>query len=547
MYLELYDKDLKHIINIEIISRSSEERVFDSNSAQFKCTCNQKIDAAVLYVIKDKPRPFGAYYPAGFVKNIKYPAPGVVEFKGEDLRKVYSIDALLDWSNGTIDLSLKGIFEKVADAIYNAKDAMVGNIPVFFEIPNDTQDVSFIADYSHRYIVVNLEKFLKVYLAYFGYYIEARFNQYMQRIDFRILAQGSPVKINIKDFLHEKTTSDIKTNKVIATISFNTVEEKDTEWIVSDEGAFDSSISKNTLLGTQGNLPALPDPNTYENLHILRRVEYAFYEASTKALYDAAIYKATINIPASPFIRSTCPSVPPSGTAMWNEIQKQPFDDKVIYKGIFYYQSSTDGQIYYCSQAQYGKSVALGIVDYHQKVGSIYTPRPDLPQRIYTLGTDNQIYSGFAPFEKRIYPVQQKIFESEYLATAQINAVSELVNTRYVENIILTDDNASSPIPLTELPLNTLVWAYDENGEYKELPVAEKRYSEDAKGIKVEVKLGFKKTKLTEIIKNDIALDPIVKQGSKGGSTVINEYGSEAWTEATTPDPVLYKSWFKPI
>jgi hypothetical protein len=231
---------------------------------------------------------------------------------------------------------------------------------------------------------------------------------------------------------------------------------------------------------------------------------------------------------------------------MWDYIKNQPFDDRIVWRGNYVYQSYAGTQ-YFCSLYQYGRVIAGGQVTYHKKIGSTYYPRPNLPERIYTLGKDNQIYDGYAPTDKRIYPVQQKIFESEYLATAQLNAVYELVNTRFVENIILTDDKVISPIPLEDIALNTLIRAYDINGEYKELPVSERRIIQDAKGYKEELKLGFKKTKLTEIIKNDLEQAPIVKStiGSSGSSTIIEN--QLPWVEETEPNPNQYKTWFRPV
>ena len=81
------------------------------------------------------------------------------------------------------------------------------------------------------------------------------------------------------------------------------------------------------------------------------------------------------------------------------------------------------------------------------------------------------------------------------MAKAQFNAVWELVNSRYNENIIL--DNANSPIDLTDYGLYDMITVYDSNGDYKVLPVSEIRWSNKS----YSVKLGFKKEKFTDIIK----------------------------------------------
>ena len=83
-----------------------------------------------------------------------------------------------------------------------------------------------------------------------------------------------------------------------------------------------------------------------------------------------------------------------------------------------------------------------------------------MPTRTYYLGNDNLIYETLIPQDKIILPVITKIFEEDFFQTAQFNAVNELVNSRYNENIILTNENC--PIDLSTLGLNTMVNVYGE-------------------------------------------------------------------------------------
>ena len=546
MYIELYDKYLNHITNIQVIKMTTPLRTYDPSDGDFLGKCSQNIDQAIMYVIRDKQREPGYRYHAGFIKNIKYPTAKSVSFKGDDLRKVFDIDILIDWSNETADLTVHGIFQKVADLIMNSKDSMINNIPIYFDIPVDTTSTKFIADYSHRYIIANATKFQKVYLGYFGYSIHPTYNQELKRIEFVYRKQTDVVSINISDFIHEKTSSDIKTNKTIATISYSTVEEVKTEWLESNIDEYSGAISKSTVVG-EGVLPELPNPDVYENNYVLRRVENKQYVPGNSTGYNASEFQATRYVLTTP--RTSCPSTPPNGTQVWDLIQTEPFNDLLYYRVAYKYIHSTTGIMTYCSNWQYGQIGVLGAVDYHKKTGSTYYPRPDLPEHVYTLGSDNLIYDGYAPADKRIYPVQQKIFESGNLADAQLNAVYELVNSRYVENIILTDDKVMSPIPLDELELNTLIRAYDVNGDYKELPISEKVISHDSNGSKVEIKLGFKKTKFTEIIKNEIGVpDRIILSGGKGTSGTPGDssylhiayanLGVSPWTDFSKIDSV---------
>ena len=100
-----------------------------------------------------------------------------------------------------------------------------------------------------------------------------------------------------------------------------------------------------------------------------------------------------------------------------------------------------------------------------------------------------------------MYPVKTKWFESEYLADAQFDAVYELANARYVDNIVIDNNKTVDPIDFSAYPLYTKVALYYEGKLYKTLPISEKNTTFDASGENVKIKLGFKKILLTEIIK----------------------------------------------
>jgi hypothetical protein len=131
-------------------------------------------------------------------------------------------------------------------------------------------------------------------------------------------------------------------------------------------------------------------------------------------------------------------------------------------------------------------------------------PRPGtLATAYYYRDNDNNIVRGDAAgnIPNRIYPVRCKIFESEYLADAQFDAVYELANSRYIDNIILDHNKIIDPIDLSGLALYTKINIYHEGKFYKTLPVSEKITTVDANGVNIKIKLGFKKILLTEIIK----------------------------------------------
>lgn len=134
----------------------------------------------------------------------------------------------------------------------------------------------------------------------------------------------------------------------------------------------------------------------------------------------------------------------------------------------------------------------------------IITPRPDtLATKYYYRTKDNEIVEGdeYGNIEGRIYPVIQKIFESEYLASSQYDAVYELANARYVDNIIIDNNSVIDPIDLSIYKLYTMFDLYKGGKFYKSLPITEINKRFDATGLQTKVKLGFKKIYLTEIIK----------------------------------------------
>lgn len=133
-----------------------------------------------------------------------------------------------------------------------------------------------------------------------------------------------------------------------------------------------------------------------------------------------------------------------------------------------------------------------------------YQPRPTtIATRYYYRDKDNNIVQADAAgnIDGRLYPVKQKWFESEYLADAQFNAVYELANSRYVDNIIIDNNITVGPLDFAVYPLYTKVDLYYDGKLYKTLPISEKITKLDASGQSTKIKLGFKKILLTEIIK----------------------------------------------
>ncbi len=133
-----------------------------------------------------------------------------------------------------------------------------------------------------------------------------------------------------------------------------------------------------------------------------------------------------------------------------------------------------------------------------------YQPRPStIATKYYYRDTNNNIVQSdkFGNFSGRLYPVRAKWFEAEYLAEAQFNAVYELADARYVDNIVIDNNKTVDPIDFAAYPLHTKVSLYFEGVLYKTLPISEKITTFNGEGESIQIKLGFKKILLTEIIK----------------------------------------------
>lgn len=86
--------------------------------------------------------------------------------------------------------------------------------------------------------------------------------------------------------------------------------------------------------------------------------------------------------------------------------------------------------------------------------------------------------------------------------TLDNNAVYELANARYVDNIIIDNNKTIDPIDFSGYRLYTKVALYYDGKLFKTLPISEKIITLDGDGKNTKIKLGFKKILLTEVIKN---------------------------------------------
>lgn len=168
-------------------------------------------------------------------------------------------------------------------------------------------------------------------------------------------------------------------------------------------------------------------------------------------------------------------------------------------------ETDSDGNIIYTNVQKVADDGSLVLNDdgspvYEEKK----KPRPTtIATKYYYRTKNNDIVQSDekGDIDGRIYPVKTKWFEQEYLASAQFDAVYELANSRYVDNIIIDNNLTIDPIDFSIYPLYTKVRLYYGGKLYKTLPISEKIIKLDANGKNTKIKLGFKKILLTEIIK----------------------------------------------
>jgi hypothetical protein len=148
----------------------------------------------------------------------------------------------------------------------------------------------------------------------------------------------------------------------------------------------------------------------------------------------------------------------------------------------------------------YGYAVKTtdGYITKYWQLGQVPREIKPLPEKSYYLGKDNEIYEDYIAPSNQIFPIQQKIVAEDFFYKAQFNAIYELVNSRFNENIIILDNEVLNPMLIEPLGLNAKVTVYDKMNNTAILPVSE---IEIKKGQK-RVKLGFKKTLFTEVIKS---------------------------------------------
>lgn len=535
-------------------------RAYEDDNGSITGAIDQDLDDPFMFEIRDDKE--NQIY-AGFIKNWKFDN-GIVKFNIGDFRTVLNTDIILDYSDGDSDFRLFKIFEKVTNQVkINSRQLLYE-----FNFPQDEIDTKHIASYEGQYIIVNAQAFLKVYLSYYNYVIDKRYDYARNMLVFTFRKQASTLEeIRLDDFEHEKTLNDIKTNRVVATIKFQTIYEADTEWTAVDKIAWDTAASENksTLMAEE-----LPPLEGYSKDHVIRLAKGVHFKAITAAQYNALEVKHEVRIPLT------------SGTTILGEVVEHPDTkdyppDKIIpviinYPGqpinyppaagqacsttnefmyVYYYIDPSTGWyeiygIYTCEgYTQYSCPITeptleqieekFNVKDYELEAG-LKVSWQDSNGQDCGLYTYVQVWSDQVEYYKkggvRIIPRPDTIATKVYSLGAdnniyEGNAPERLtlypVQTKIFENETLAKAQIDAvyhlvanrwneniiltdqkrPLDLSKLQLINLVRVYDKNGAFKDLPISERMMTFSKGHLTRKIKLGFKKELFTQIYKSD--------------------------------------------
>ena len=219
MYIALYDENKTHITNVDNTTYDLTTRVYDNDSFTAEGVCDVDINDAKIAVLCDDA---GNYEYACFADEIK-PENNKRNVKGLDFKTLWDTEILLDFTpDGSFDGRLSKIFDKVAALVFDPTDAAIRKIPVEVIIPTDNTDTTeTYGSYAGTYQTVNAYKLLKCYLKYYEYNISTRYDVAAGKIVFTFVKCNDAVEINLRDFIHELTTTSTTTNKAVATIKYN--------------------------------------------------------------------------------------------------------------------------------------------------------------------------------------------------------------------------------------------------------------------------------------------------------------------------------------
>ena len=521
MYVSLFDIDLNHITNLSNITGTLITKVYDFD--EIKLSGNDTmgvnindLNRAKLFRLNEDN---GTEIYSGFVYKAKK-KHNTVEIIGNDFLTYLDTDVFLDYKNYAPPIIIYSIFRIVTDQLKNAPPLEV-RIPLNFIIPLDDLGIDFrevFGELPLEMFGTNGYKYMLPFLKYYGVRIIASYDWADDSpINFEFTRDRNTHKIRLKDFTFDLSQNQPTINKTLAIMTGgNPI--SDPEWSRYYYLTTDNQI-------VQGNYAGQYQKISETDLEI---ADYYITDTLKNRTYDDnGTLMLEQKVGKRVFVGDT--------TEGWSA----PVFDNYENTYSFYTHALEDEAKPFTTY----QNVACNLLPYYQgaysedvegiegigKTGILYisVAKSKLPtessairetrfkwwlQQLASAGTPFTVYyelenpiirpveTTMVDIPNRYYPVKTKIFIEDYLANAQHKAVYELANNRYVDSITIDANSPLNPIDLSKVGLFDLIEIYDTDYQ-KTLPVSEKHLKISEKGIEFKLKLGFKKERLTEIIR----------------------------------------------
>jgi hypothetical protein len=522
-YIAVYGRDGTHISNIQLSKWNITRKVFDLDVSNFEGSCDEDITSGLIFVMNDK---YGNKEYSGFMKSIVQDEDtGYVSFKGEDFKKILDTEVFVGGfainfsSSQSTNYTLYNLMEYIMGLVENQASSLFTLNFTFPGLSNSIATTEFnIFDGSYFY--TNVLNFIKPYSSYYGFYIATDYDIANKTIDISFVSSSVERDIRLEDFIFDQTYSAVKVNHTVARIKFDTSLKGQLALVPSTQAYYDAQAADNKTAVTDFawfiDITDLPEGYAIKNTRTSSRyISGTLYPYYTEEYYVVAkadnvwvrswdFYFVGLGAGAQLTINATTGY--DSGSPTIEYPQGYIADD---------YPVGTAIKIDYPYASPYEDffDMYFVCVPYSQAVSGV------IEEKHYYLGLDNEVYEETITSTNQIYPVVTKYFEDDYIAKAQFNAIWELVNSRYNENVIL--DKVNAPVDITTYNLYDMITVYDSNGNSKELPVSEIRWTQDS----YKVKLGFKIERLTDIVKEATGTKITGAISTKYSSKLIQDIG----------------------
>ena len=430
---------------------------------------------------------------SGFVKKLTK-KNNTIELIGRDLREWMDTAIIIDFDSppdNMYALQLLTVLE-----LLQSSDKVALTFGAQFNIALDFRGISFFGDMTDQIIYMSAWEYLLPYFKYYEYKIDKRFDlTEAQRgnVPLRITFSTSydNYEIKLKDFAHELKQTDPETNKAIAVMENA---EFGYEWVKQWRRYEWETTQTEWHFTTPNNTSTVRYIATGRTRTVYRMVE----------IFDDPAFGPT-----------------PTTNVLWHTSPIPPSHPRTNY--YWHYTGDTS------TQQEYERQERIEVWENVEPIETQWSetqPISDDPNyrwdktgrhqplvgaiTYFYLTKDNMIAQGDQSgnyidtgqtIPNRYYPVKAKIFKDQYLFNAQFQAILELCNNRWVDNIWLDSNDPKNPIDLSEVDIMNRFYIYTDDGFYKMLPVSEIELRITEKTLQKRIKLGFRKEKLTDIIR----------------------------------------------